>query len=443
MKKRVLFITTTILIIWISLILTISKLSLIYLLVAGPIVLFIRFILSRHEVKSLTILANDAIISTSFNKTIEYLENNKFNFYTKSGLNACLYYIVLLYMYNDQAKRAKIVIEENSFLTNYKNLYYINFIIAVANNDVKSISSYYQQLLNLKNKRYDEQKESAKKILKMYNSKIFDDSIFTTTKIPLVKKICSQYTENKIEIENLKLKLKNNGLKRLNKKQTAYAVTFNFLTCISLFIGIVLYNFIFKEVSYNVFIDLVYRFFNNTWTFAIFFPIALYNIYLGVSFKYNRYEYKSNLVLGIVFSIILSVFLTSFLVINTMFSKNKRNLYKVQEEINITFPNDFSIISFDLSNIEQNVDDEIYITRISFVKFKEQLPEYNKWTNSINYMDNLPYLFVEDTRYFNRFMIYCIDTNQYNTVFYEKPYHYIALGYDTDDNCLVIYEFHF
>jgi len=63
------------------------------------------------------------------------------------------------------------------------------------------------------------------------------------------------------------------------------------------------------------------------------------------------------------------------------------------------------------------------------------------WINSLPANSFLPMVFIVQTTGYEKFLLYCIETGEYNPEFAQVNYNYISIGYSKKNKGLIIYEF--
>ena len=134
----------------------------------------------------------------------------------------------------------------------------------------------------------------------------------------------------------------------------------NILTCLSLLFGL----FIIGSISSNKgpinAMEGLYFALSVIWVFLLFIPIPIANIIYSLYLKKHNNKYKSNLILGIIFSLLLLGYGSMHFLGKTIYKEDKNYLYNLEQEIGIDLPNDFSIVSEDLTRGKQTSIDDIY-----------------------------------------------------------------------------------
>jgi hypothetical protein len=159
--------------------------------------------------------------------------------------------------------------------------------------------------------------------------------------------------------------------------------------------------------------------------------------------KSKKYKYESSLVLGMVFSILIFLFGTMS-TLSFKFSEDKAYLYALEETINIDLPDDFTIVIEDYTSGIQTSNDNCIIKCESVVRPLNNDTTYyeqNYWTEELANVEMMPSLFVYQTESYEYFLVYCIESKEYNPEVFEENYNYVAIAYDKDKNNLIIYEY--
>ncbi len=223
-------------------------------------------------------------------------------------------------------------------------------------------------------------------------------------------------------------------------------IILNILTCLSLPFGLFVVSFITNNKEPINSQEGLYFMLNVSWIFLLFLPISIVNIIYSFHLKKKNNKYKSNLTIGIIFSILLICFGTMYFVTRSSYSKDKNYLYNLEQKIGIDLPNEFSILSVDYTNAKQTSIDNIYLKRVSIVRLESEndLSFTNGWISSVeNQRSYVPIIFYYDTVNYEKFLIYCFDTYEYNPNKFNLEYNYVVLGYDYENNNLLIYEYNF
>lgn len=136
------------------------KFDAIYILI---IWFLLMYLLVYLEMKHISNNLNKYFKDKNYEDGINYVKNKTDNNIFVSSKNYCLMYLTLLYMFNDQSVEAKKLLNVHKILSKYKELYFTQFILAIAEEDNENISCYYSKIINLKNKIFNIQKDRAKK----------------------------------------------------------------------------------------------------------------------------------------------------------------------------------------------------------------------------------------------------------------------------------------
>ena len=173
-------------------------------------------------------------------------------------------------------------------------------------------------------------------------------------------------------------------------------------------------------------------------------PISLGNVAYGLFLKSKKYQYRSNILIGLIFSIFLFLFGSMSVLSIGQYKEDKDYLYCLEKNIDVDFPEEFTIVTSDWTRGEQTSSDNILLRYESIVRFSEntKLSFNEKWIDELTINKMLPTLFILQTINYEKFMIYCFDTKEYNPQAINKGYEYVAIAYDEDNNNLLIYEFY-
>ena len=211
-------------------------------------------------------------------------------------------------MLNDETYKAKVLITNNPRIRKYKLLYYPMFLIAVAEGDKEKIDSLSKKILNIKSPRYNEQKENVKKILEMIESNTVNVEVYKNTKYPILKKICERINgyDNVESLELLNddiiIYRKTTGITKLIK------IILNILSCLTLHMSLGVLSIIVQHSPSTNPEAMLYFELRFIWIMYLFLPITLGNVIYGLYLKNKHYKYKSSVIIGIIFSILLIIY---------------------------------------------------------------------------------------------------------------------------------------
>lgn len=418
----------------------------IYLFLTLLALLVIRKISFRLEMKPVVQKLNEYTQTSDYGGAISCLLDKINNCYFKTTNETCMVYLIAFYMNNDQVTEAKTLLKKYPKLKKSKFLSYINFILALADNDKYMISYYANKTLSLKNKAYDIQKDRVKKILQMLNTKEMNMEIYENTNIPLLKRICLKIKgEDVILIPNdIEKNICNNEVKTLSTKRKVLNKVLNIFTCLSLLFALICIAIRIEQANSNTMFESSYNFLKSFWLFWAFLPIPICNIINGMDLKTKNNKTQNNFVLGIVFSILLFLFGLGHVIFVGTYSKDKSYLEKLEQKINIDFPNDFEIVVENATGgIQESANGTTYKygSLVTVKGSKVENFDVNLWKEEITNTDKLPLLYTYSTENFEKHLVYCFDTKEYNPQTYYHEYDYVVIGYDYETNIFLIYEF--
>jgi hypothetical protein len=406
---------------------------------------FLLILFSYVEVYPISKKVNLFVKTCEYQECIEYLKFKISNNFLVGTNNFCVIELIALFMLTDQVLEAKRLLVSNPKLAHSSDLMYIRFIIAVAEESEENIKYYADKISKLRQPKYKQQQENVNRILEMLKNKTMDNEVYENTKYPLLKRICQKINGEDIMIESLVVEKEEqiipkfedcNGTRKIIKK------TLNIITICTLpFAMILLSTQTYDSVTA---LESSYNSLKLMWILYLFLPISIGNIVYSLNLKAKNYKYKSNFIIGIVFSVLLFLYGSMYFMSIGMFSDDKNYLFNLEEEINIDLPDDFTIVTQDYTGGEQTSTDNCLIKYESVVRISEVNTSYfeNKyWINEISTPEMLPTLFVFQTKSYEKYLIYCTDTKEYNPTNYIENYNYIALAFDNDNNILMIYEF--
>ena len=114
--------------------------------------------------------------------------------------------------------------------------------------------------------------------------------------------------------------------------------------------------------------------------------------------------------------------------------------------MDINLPDDFSVLTQDWSKGKQTSSFNIYLKYVSVVRLNGNidLSFTNEWiTNVENKKDYVPITFYYETMNYEKFLIYCFDSKEFNPSNFNCEFDYVVIGYDHENNNLLIYEYYF
>ena len=316
------------------LILCITKTWLLILLTA--IYLGLGFSIRYLDAKKIINQVSEFIKENKFSDSIEYLLKTKDKVYFNLSYYTCLINLCVIYMFNDEAIKAKELLERNPKLKDYKDLYYTQFILAVAEEREDLIKYFAERINSIKSDVYNVHKESVTKILKMINTKTYDDELFKSTKYPLLMKICLKYLDENTKVDDLTLEMDHPiVIKPRNLELPKKLKTIKLILIIMCIIGIYLGMFLVaKSVDSKGNLNLIessYYMLDNMWKFLLPIPIPVLCLGYGLYLNKKGYKGKVNLVVGIIFVCIHMIYGLAFSSFNNMYSTDKKYLTDLEE----------------------------------------------------------------------------------------------------------------
>ena len=426
--------------------------------------LVIQIILQNVELRKLFRSVNKYNESKEYEALINYLKNKKDKTYFKISNDSCLVNLCIAYMLDDKAIKAKELIITNPYLKSRKDLYYVLFLFAVFENNSYEIN-YYSEKINKLTDYYIKQKENVKNILEMINSKIYNDELYENTNFPILKRFCLKFkceninngdikqdeikhinTEfDDLNVERLNYKIDNNNLnnKPLPKRLKIIKVITIILCVLSLHIGLIIMGISMNnENVYNGFthIESSYYMLKNIIKIIFILPLPIVTIIYGIYLNIKGYKGNINLILGVIFTGLILIFSLGFNQFKNNYSTDINYLNEITEIIEIN-KEDVFIITEDYD--DKISSDDLYIYYESSIRINEDLNLNNNWKN--NFISNkiIPSQFAVFTVNYDKFLVYCIDTNEYNPNEKEIDKDYIAIAYDIESKVLLISKYKF
>lgn len=400
-----------------------------------------NLVVSRMELKRIANAMNIYMENKEYKKAITYLEQQIKKNFGLMSTNSCLGMLIQLYMIDDQAIEAKKLLISIHRLNHTRSLMYTRLVLAVAEENEEKINYYARKVLKLKNKNYDIQKLNAEKMLKMIQTNTYDQELYDNTNIPLVKKICQKVKGEDVAIDSLAIykpvveRMHCTGLKRVIK------LLLNILSILTLvFVGLILYSFYNMESLHWVTISKLQQ--ESLWICYLFLPIPLCNIVYGFYLKTNNYKFVSNIIIGIIFSILLVIYGSMFIVNEGFYDEQKDYIYDLTESMGISLSDNITTISFDYTEDEQD-SENVFIKKSHHVYINDvDIDQINSdiWVDTINNIDLYPELIKNNLSDCEKYLIYCVDNLEYHPKEFICNNNYIICGYDKIMETIIIYE---
>lgn len=409
------------------------------------------------EFKVLSIKIKQYLKIENYTDAIDYLSKALNKNYSFMNVYSCAITLVMIYMLEGDTDKAKYILEEYKKIKKNINLLYIQFIICISENRLDEAKEYQTKLLNLYSKKFNNQKASSVQIFEMIETKSFDQNLYNNTKYPLLKTICLRYSNDGIDkVEVIKTQQsKNTQTNQLNNKSVIVrqtSILLNILTLLTIFATALIINFL-KWITYDAItsMDELYYGLKTIWVFWLLLPISLGCLLFGLIFKKKNYKTNSNIIIGIIFSVFLFLFGSMHFLGLRQFKTDAEYLINLGDIIQVQFPNDIEIITQDWTTGNQTSSDNNYYKYISVVKFKDaaEVLEFESSLNSDYWVDSfsqktidfLPLIFTMETSNYDKFLLYCQESKEYNPETTSSKYNYIYIAYSKEDQSLIIYEF--
>lgn len=195
----------------------------------------------------------------------------------------------------------------------------------------------------------------------------------------------------------------------------------------------------------------------NMWRFFLVLPIPLASLILGIIYKRKGFKTTKNIVAGIIFTLLLSIYGSFTFIFSGMYSHDYSYVNRIETEIGLDLP-DSGIVTTQRwsSGVEQETQTDIveylFKSDITFTneaeiqKFNTEIGESSLWLASVStpLMGEIPamfsYLTLSDQ--YDCFMIYNADLDTYNSI-PEKSgtYRFAYIAYDSQNAKMVIGEY--
>ncbi|HCC35767.1 MAG TPA: hypothetical protein DEQ02_09120 [Ruminococcaceae bacterium] len=195
----------------------------------------------------------------------------------------------------------------------------------------------------------------------------------------------------------------------------------------------------------------------NMWLFFLPIPIPLSSLILGLIYKRKGYKATKNIVVGIIFTALLTIYGSFTFIFSGIFFHDYEYVNQIETQINFALPDKGQITTQDWSagtqtgadtpTINYLYDSDIRFTdRAEIANFNESINNSELWMTSIktSLLGEIPPLYsiyFSGTEY-RYFLIYNVDLKAYNTL-PEKSgtYRFIFISYDSVHNTMKIGEY--
>lgn len=379
---------------------------------------------------------------------IEYL-NDAFNrCFFIVNVYSCLVSLVITYMLIGNTNKAKDLLAKYKTLRNNPNLFYIQMIILISENKYEEANYYQRKLMNSRSSKLITQKNSSIEVLSMLEKGEFNEKIYNDTKFPLLKDICLCYKDGIIKGTFLlggKDLIKNS--QKESKVIKSISFILNIMMPLSLLVALAFVSLSSERYGPITTIDGLYYSLMNIWIFWLFLPLTLGSLIFGLIYKKKNNKTKGNIIMGVIFSILLLAFGSFYLIGLKQYQTDTEYLYNIGELIKVDFPPPAKVITQNWMQGKQTSSSNILLKYTSVVKYNSEVSAFenslNKphWINSLPANSFLPMVFTVQTTGYEKFLLYCIETGEYNPEFAQVNYNYIAIGYSKKNKGLIIYEF--
>lgn len=420
------------------------------------IVLIGSLILRMVESKFISKKTNQYFEEGNYSNAIECLNNLFKKCFTLFNAYSCVITLVMSYMLEGDTDSAKHLIDKYKRIRKSKNLLYIQMIILVSENKLEEARQYQNKLLNLSSNKFNSQKKLSLKIFEMIETNKFDETIYNSTKYPLLRDVCLEYKNEQINnIQTIKserlsiVQVNHNPKNKLIVK--LFAIIINILTSLTLFVALTIVAI--KSSTYDTIssIDGMYYSLKLLWVFWLFFPLSIGCLVFGIVFKKKQYKTKSNIIIGSIFSVLLFAYGSIHFLGLRQYKTDPEYLNNLGEIIQIDFPNEITIITQDWTIGQQTTSDGNYYKYLSVVRFTNSFEalNFNISMNDTYWIDSffeetiefLPMALIYEINNYDKFLLYCYESKEYNPKILDSSYNYVYIAYSKEYRGLIIYEF--
>lgn len=103
--------------------------------------------------------------------------------------------LISVYLMKNRVDEARELVYNYSYFGLNKCVSYYKIIFELYDGNTKTAEKLYNKFLKLSNPLYDVQKDNAKKLIKLVETREFDFDLYNNTAYPIVKKICQIYAK--------------------------------------------------------------------------------------------------------------------------------------------------------------------------------------------------------------------------------------------------------
>ncbi len=346
--------------------------------------------------------------------------------------------LILIYMISSQEEKAIVLMNENKGLKKVKTLYYYRFLFAIANHDLQQAIFFLHKLQNLKLSIYKKQQYMANKIFNMIQNQTFDEEVYEKTSIPLVKKICESI-KNNTALEGFNFLMETTNY---SSQKGRWTVLLNVLSILSICLSIIIIGTI-VNVRYQYNLEISYYMTKNLWILYLFIPIPLAAIIYGIK-NIEKYKVKSNIIVGSIFTIALLIYGSFSFFLADEYNTNATYIDFIEQKIQIDIPSEATIIQKEYEQ-ETTVLYHNALKSESIIYFNnDRLIDVSNFkpTLSNQEKDFIPITFSNESKKFDYYTIYNLDTNHFFDLKYTSKTNYLCLAYKIKENILLVSEFY-
>ena len=409
--------------------------------------LALQVVLANIEIRKVLTKVNEDVKNSKYDEVISFLVEKKDKVFFDTTRMSCLLNLCIIYMLNDEAGKAKELIINNPKLKDNKETYYVQFVLSVAENDETKIKELATKINSLPEEKYSKQKENTNNILEMINTKTYSEKVFNNTKYPILMRVCLKYLEGKDDVEDLHIEVSEEAsvktYKDLSRKQKVLKIVLIVLSIISIYVGLFFVAIAVESGSNLTYLESTYYQILNAWKFLIALPLPLASLAYGIYLYIKGYKFKGNLIFGIIFTGIILIYGIGFSSMKKTYLTDTMYLDKIEENVKINLPDDVFILTQDNTGTVQTNEQNVFINFVSSIRLEENLLLDEKWKDGFANMKVVPDSFVLLSTNFDKFLVYCVDTGEYDPTESEIDKIYYAIAYDEDDKVLLVNEYTF
>jgi hypothetical protein len=293
-----------------------------------------------------------------------------------------------------------------------KYSFFKDYFIMESNSD-NSNSTYNKKYYEIKTKTQDDN----------FIYLIFD-GFFTV----IDKKTCMGNLDKLLQLLTMKKEDRNT-----NKKTKRLLLIVFILSLVSIYVALVI---VVISIGLSPLPEFPLVMVEHMWKFFLITPIPLVSVVLGFIYLKKGYKCLKNIIAGVIMTALLCIFGLFTSIFSSQISHDMNYVNEISSMINFDIPTDGYV---SICTGFQKEDDSLAMIKINDENnFLSQIENYNNWKKDTSFIpsNKLDLYLLTLTTSYDYFMIYNLNTNDYNSNFENE---FIYLAYDIETSVLLIY----